>query len=94
MSLRMTLLPRAFVVYETVVDDDPLRLREIDVARQALVERPIPGLVGATGEPVSATVVAESPRRVEIQASTSQPGLLVLQTPTTRVGQPLSAALL
>ena len=72
------LLPRAFVVYETVVDDDPLRLREIDVARQALVERPIPGLVGATGEPVSATVVAESPRRVEIQASTSQPGLLVL----------------
>ena len=72
------LLPRAFVVYETVVEDDPLRLRTIDVARQALVERPIPELVGSTGEPVAATVISESPRRVEIQASTSQPGLLVL----------------
>ena len=72
------LLPRAFVVYETVVEDDPLRLRTIDVARQALVERPIPELVGSTGEPVAATVVSESPRRVVIQASTSQPGLLVL----------------
>ena len=71
------LLPRAFVVYETVVEDDPLRLRTIDVARQALVERPIPELVGSTGEPVAATVVSESPRRVVIQASTSQPGLLV-----------------
>ena len=72
------LLPRAFVVYETVVEDDPLRLRTIDVARQALVERPIPELVGSTGEPVAAAVVSESPRRVVIQASTSQPGLLVL----------------
>ena len=72
------LLPRAFVVYETVVEDDPLRLRAIDVARQALVERPIPELVGSTGEPVAATVVSESPRQVVIQASTSQPGLLVL----------------
>ena len=72
------LLPRAFVVYETVVEDDPLQLRTIDVARQALVERPIPELVGSTGQPVAATVISESPRRVEIQASTSQPGLLVL----------------
>jgi hypothetical protein len=71
-------LPRAFVVYETIVDDDPLRLRDIDVARQAQVERLIPELVGTTGEPAPATVVAESPRRVEILASTPQPGLLVL----------------
>ncbi len=71
-------LPRAFVVYETVVDDDPLRLRTIDVARQVLVERPIPELVGVTGEPVAATIVSESALRVEIQATTSQPGLLVL----------------
>ena len=72
------LLPRTFVVFETVVDEDPLRLRTIDVARQALVDRPIPELVGGTGEPVTATIVSESPRRVEIQATTSQPGLLVL----------------
>ena len=71
-------LPRAFVVYETVVDSDPLRLRTIDVARQALVERPIPELVGFTGEPVAATIVSDSALRVEIQATTSQPGLLVL----------------
>lgn len=72
------LLPRTFVVFETVVDEDPLRLRTIDVARQALVDRPIPELVGVTGSPVIATIVSESPRRVEIQATTSQPGLLVL----------------
>ena len=71
-------LPRAFVVYETVEDDDPLRLREIDVARQALVERPIPELVGVTGEATAATVVLDAPRRVEIEATTPQPGLLVL----------------
>lgn len=74
----LELLPRAFVVYETVVDDDPLRLREIDVARQALVERPIPELVGATGAPLAATLVSEAPRRIVIRASTPQPGLLVL----------------
>ena len=72
------LLPRTFVVYETVVDDDPLRLRTIDVASQALVDRPIPELVGVTGEPVAATIVSESALRVEIQATTPQPGLLVL----------------
>lgn len=72
------LLPRTFVVYETVVDDDPLRLRDIDVASQALVDRPIPELVGVTGEPVPATIVSESALRIEIQATTSQPGLLVL----------------
>ncbi len=72
------LLPRTFVVFETVVDEDPMRLRTIEVARQALVDRPIPELVGGTGEPVTATIVSESPRRVEIQATTSQPGLLVL----------------
>ncbi len=71
-------LPRSFVVYETVVDDDPLRLRDIDVARQALVERPIPELVGATGEATPATIVASGPRRIVIQATTTQPGLLVL----------------
>lgn len=72
------LLPRTFVVYETVVDSDPLRLRTIDVARQALIDRPIPELVGVTGEPVTATIVSASARRVEIQATTAQPGLLVL----------------
>ena len=72
------LLPRAFVVFETVVDDDPLRLQTIDVARQVLVERPIPELVGGTGEPVAATIVSDSALRVEIQTTTLQPGLLVL----------------
>ena len=72
------LLPRAFVVYEIVVDEDPMRLRTINVARQALVARPIPELVGVTGEPVAATVVSDSVLRVEIHATTEQPGLLVL----------------
>lgn len=71
-------LPRAFVVYETVEDDDPLRLRTIDVSRQALVERPIPELIGATGESTPAAVVSDAPRRVEIQATTARPGLLVV----------------
>ena len=72
------LMPRTYVVFETVVDEDPLRLRTIEVARQALVDRPIPELVGGTGSPVTATIVSESALRVEIQATTSQPGLLVL----------------
>ena len=71
-------LPRAFIVYETVVDAAPRRLRALDVARQALVERPIPELVGSTGAPTAAAIVAESALRVEIQASTPRPGLLVL----------------
>ena len=71
-------LPRAFIVYETVVDADPMRLRTIDVARQALVARPIPELVGATGGPMAATIVSESALRVAIQAATPRPGLLVL----------------
>lgn len=71
-------LPRAFVAYETVVDDDPLRLRNMDVARQVLVERPIPELVGTTGETTPATVVASAPRRVEVQATTVKTGLLFL----------------
>ncbi len=71
-------LPRAFIVYETVVDDDPQRLRTLDAARQALVPRPIPELVGATGAPAPAAITSASALRVVVQAATPRPGLLVL----------------
>jgi len=71
-------LPRAFVVYEVMVGDDPLLLRGIDVSRQALVERTIPELVGTTGAAHLATITADEPQRVEVRFSAEKTGLLVL----------------
>jgi hypothetical protein len=72
-------LPRAFVVYQAEVDDDPRRLVKLDPRKRALVDHaPQPPPAGDDRPLVPARITVAERQRLVIEADTPAPGVLVV----------------